>query len=531
MADIVQLGLSLDASKVLSARDKANRALSSIARSSKRTETQMVGLSKSFGRLVRAFGTVVAFGLVRGAFREMAEAMKEGEQSGAKLNSVLKATGFSAGRTARQIDELGQAMADTTLFNDDEIRNTAAILATFRNVQGQVFDEALAAMLDMSQVLGQDLKSSAVQLGKALNDPILGISALSRVGVSFTQSQKDMIRTMAEAGDMAGAQGVILRELRNEFGGAAAGAQVGVFASINETRKAWIDFLEVLGRSDFSQTVIGGFFDSLSGFLRSITPTVDDLDIVTIELDKLNTELEKLEGRRIRRQATVDRISELQAEADNLNAVRNSIISQRKAEEDAAKQAAEDAKAAADRERALAVERDTRLKAAQKQADEFNAKQKATAQAWQRSWGRAIENTQDSFADFFKSLATDGVKSFGDFAKQILDIWLDLAAQIAATKLFQAFLSTAVGQGLNAPGIPNVKAAEDFLPGAVGATPPGDLGMAQSGAPPVVVNFNVAAMDAASFAGFAEANKGTFARVIGEAFRDSSSLRRAARGR
>jgi hypothetical protein len=70
-------------------------------------------------------------------------------------------------------------------------------------------------------VMGQDLQSSVVQIGKALNDPIKGITALSRVGVSFTQQQKDQITQMTKAGNIAGAQAMILRELQTEFGGAA----------------------------------------------------------------------------------------------------------------------------------------------------------------------------------------------------------------------------------------------------------------------------------------------------------------------
>jgi hypothetical protein len=69
--------------------------------------------------------------------------------------------------------------------------------------------------------LGTDLKGSAVQLGKALNDPIAGVGALSRVGVTFTETQKDMIKTMVEAGNVAGAQTLILDELGKEFGGSA----------------------------------------------------------------------------------------------------------------------------------------------------------------------------------------------------------------------------------------------------------------------------------------------------------------------
>ncbi len=140
MADIVQLGLALDSSKVLTARDKTNRALDSISRSSRKTQQSVSALQKGFARFAGAAAGLLGVAAVTRGFRAMVEAVKAGEQSGAKLNAVLKATGFSAQRTASQINRLSQEMADSTLFNDDEIRNTAAVLLTFRNIQGEVFD-------------------------------------------------------------------------------------------------------------------------------------------------------------------------------------------------------------------------------------------------------------------------------------------------------------------------------------------------------------------------------------------------------
>ena len=78
--------------------------------------------------------------------------------------------------------------------------------------------------VDLAQAMGGAPKDAAIQLGKALNDPIKGISALTRIGVTFTDEQKAQIKTMQEAGDMAGAQGVILAELNKEFGGSAQAA-------------------------------------------------------------------------------------------------------------------------------------------------------------------------------------------------------------------------------------------------------------------------------------------------------------------
>jgi hypothetical protein len=115
-------------------------------------------------------------------------------------------------------------MQRVTRFSNVAVLGAENLLLTFTNISQQVFPDALETILDMSTALGQGLKESSIQLGKALNDPILGITALSRVGVNFTQAQKDMIKGMVEAGNVMEAQKAILAELKKEFGGSARAA-------------------------------------------------------------------------------------------------------------------------------------------------------------------------------------------------------------------------------------------------------------------------------------------------------------------
>ena len=89
------------------------------------------------------------------------------------------------------------------------IQSGANVLLTFTNIRNEVgrgndiFNQATGLALDMSVALGHDLASSNIQLGKALNDPIKGITALQRVGVAFTEQQKEQITTLVESGDTA----------------------------------------------------------------------------------------------------------------------------------------------------------------------------------------------------------------------------------------------------------------------------------------------------------------------------------------
>jgi hypothetical protein len=176
-----------------------------------------VGLAGAIGGFL-ALGAAVVGGV--GDAREAAQLYAATEQ-------VIKSTGNAAGKSADQITDLATALSASkgkSRFGDDQIQAAENLLLTFTNIKGAVFDAATAISVDMAQALGGEPKAQAIQLGKALNDPIAGVSALSRVGVTFNEQQKKQIKTMQEAGDMAGAQGIILAELNKEFGGQAEAA-------------------------------------------------------------------------------------------------------------------------------------------------------------------------------------------------------------------------------------------------------------------------------------------------------------------
>jgi len=114
--------------------------------------------------------------------------------------------------------------------DDETIQSAENLLLTFTKVRNEVgkgndvFNQATRTVVDMSVALGQDTKTSALQLGKALNDPIKGVGALQRVGVSFTKAQKEQIKALVDSGKTMEAQKIILRELQTEFGGSAEAA-------------------------------------------------------------------------------------------------------------------------------------------------------------------------------------------------------------------------------------------------------------------------------------------------------------------
>lgn len=183
------------------------------------------GMVSSFGKKVVAiFAAVAAAVVAKQIFNfgaDLVKAAAESEEAEMKLGAVLKATGNAAGYTREQLVQLSNELQNTTKFEAETTQGAMGILASFRNVRGESFIDATKAAQDMATVLGTDLNGAAMQLGKALNDPVAGINALKRSGVTFTESQEEMINALVKSGDVMGAQKIILEELKNEFGGAA----------------------------------------------------------------------------------------------------------------------------------------------------------------------------------------------------------------------------------------------------------------------------------------------------------------------
>lgn len=169
------------------------------------------------------------------------------EDAERQLSQTISSTGGAAGYTATELKQMASELQGVTRFGDEATIKGQALLLTFTNIGRDVFPQATETMLDMSQALGQDLKSSAIQLGKALNDPITGVTALQRVGVSFTEGQKEQIRVLVENGQAMEAQKLILAELSREFGGQAAAAAETYAGKIEQLGNSWGDLKEQLG--------------------------------------------------------------------------------------------------------------------------------------------------------------------------------------------------------------------------------------------------------------------------------------------
>lgn len=143
----------------------------------------------------------------------------------AQVDAAIKSMGNSAKLSGGELSKFADQLELKSLFDADEIlKSSTANLLTFGNIAGDTFKRAQQAAVDLATRMDGDLQGATLMVGKALNDPVKGLTALSRAGIQFTEQQKEQIKAMAAAGDTAGAQAIMLAELEKQFGGAAAAA-------------------------------------------------------------------------------------------------------------------------------------------------------------------------------------------------------------------------------------------------------------------------------------------------------------------
>ena len=186
------------------------------------------GMGGAFKGLAGMFAGAMAGLAVKNFLGDALAEARESQKVGALTASIIKSTGGAAKISAGQIGSLADSISRKTGVDDEAIQTGANLLLTFKNVRNEagkgsdVFNRATAAALDLSKAGFGSVDGAAKMLGKALNDPIKGITALGRAGVTFTDEQKKQIKTLTESGNVLGAQKIIMAEVESQVGGAAA---------------------------------------------------------------------------------------------------------------------------------------------------------------------------------------------------------------------------------------------------------------------------------------------------------------------
>lgn len=230
------------------ALDAVNNTLNKVKQSAKPS-----GGSSIFSSLGAIIGIGAGFGLLQGfqsLIRSVSTSIDLARQqlvAEAKVSQAVKTTGQAAGFTAEQLKNMAAQLQAITGVGDEKILNDVTLqLLTFTNITKSSFSRAQQAALDLSAVIGSDLLSQTIQLGKALEDPVKGVSALQRVGITFTEVQKDQIKNFINQNNLMGAQSLILTEIETKYGGQAK-AIADAVGGVKQFQASIGDFMEKVG--------------------------------------------------------------------------------------------------------------------------------------------------------------------------------------------------------------------------------------------------------------------------------------------
>lgn len=213
-----------------------------------------------------------AFGFLTGAIGGTISAAAESQRIMAQVNAGLQSTHGVSGQTAQSIQDLAGKIQSLTGIDDEATEQAEAMLLTFTNISGKTFPAATQAIADYATKMAggaipssQQMQDAAIKIGKALNDPIHNLDALSKSGVQFTDQQKAQIKALQESGDLLGAQNIVLQEFQKEMGGAA-----------NAAGKTFAGQMAILkGELGNVQEAVGTpLIGALNGLLQALNPLI-----------------------------------------------------------------------------------------------------------------------------------------------------------------------------------------------------------------------------------------------------------------
>lgn len=256
----------------------------------RKSKARAKAMSDAWSKASKLVTAGIAGITVGGTFLKIINETKQAEHEQAQLAAVLRSTANSAGYTKTQLNEMANAMSALSLVSTGEINQAQTTLLAFTGIVGDEFPRALQSAIDMAQRTGLSVVSAAETVGRALDVPSKGLTALSRQGFRFTEEQKKLAEKLEAAGKTAEAQGIILQALEESYGGAAKAARdtfggalsalqnqintllTGSDGSLDEAKKSVNDLTDSLGGVEAKQA-----FESVTSWIIGLTSALTDM--------------------------------------------------------------------------------------------------------------------------------------------------------------------------------------------------------------------------------------------------------------
>lgn len=263
----IKIEISADATKAAAALGRAGDAAGKSGDAAEKSTSKW----KTFAKTAALAAGSAALGGLVAMFKTGIGEQSDYLAGQAQLANGIKTTGNAAHVSVKGLEDLASSIQGYSGQTDDSIVASEKLLLTFTNVRNEagknndIFTQATKITADMAAKMGGDASKYAVQLGKALNDPTKGLTALTKIGVSFTEQQKKSIKSMQASGNTLGAQKIIMGELRKEFGGSAKAAGDTLPGQMAKAKRSF---------EDVSQGLVASLMPALTLLANILTGTL-----------------------------------------------------------------------------------------------------------------------------------------------------------------------------------------------------------------------------------------------------------------
>lgn len=213
---------------LLTANDRASQVFEKVGAASDTLGTR-------FGSAVKTMttGALLGAGAAAGAAianvaREAFSGAKEAAQVTRVLESQIRNLGPAGQQAFGSAADFADQLSASIGKDDDDIKKVQTKLASFPgafaagSLGAEAMRRATSAAFDLEAIGIGAAESNIIGIGKALDNPIKGMTALSKAGVSFSEAQKEAIKQAVAQGDLAKAQSIILEGIESNAKGAAA---------------------------------------------------------------------------------------------------------------------------------------------------------------------------------------------------------------------------------------------------------------------------------------------------------------------
>jgi hypothetical protein len=303
-----------DSSGAVKATDDVKKGFEDVPKSSDKASR---GIQAVTGALAVAAAGFTAFKKAM----DLAVEFGEFERRTLRIGALLRSTNVASGQTREGLIQMADQLARTTLLNETDVADAISQLLTFRSITGETFERTINLAADLSETMGTDVRSATLQLAKALEEPTIGLTALRRSGVSFTEQQKEQIATLVEQNNLFEAQSIILGVVEAQMGGAATEAAQGFAGTMDGLGQSTRELTRALGEnaSEGLEPVIGALTRAANA-ARDFVSSQRRVIEATIGTAEAEARANRVEGLTLQQQVLEDLTTQLR---NNLTAEAN----------------------------------------------------------------------------------------------------------------------------------------------------------------------------------------------------------------